>query len=711
MLTPAEYIKAGFRVAPIKKGGAHPPFDNWQNREFKVRDFKQGHSIAIVCGKPDRNPVVDVDLDHELAIRLASAVLPNTGCVFGRLSAPSSHRLYRSKGATHKWHVNGIGMLVELRSKGATTLVPPSVHSDSGEERAWEECKPAQMQAVSYKELKKACNVLASAALLAHHWPTRGMRHEYALGVGGWFAKEMGQSVAQVEKIIRKMMSCVTDEEPDDRIRAAKESAEKHHAGNNVSAFNTLEPIMGKPHAIILRQWSDKPTKGGAKPAGKNQSESIDEDADSIPAGSIGVTEALSRMSVDVRCNLRTMGSEFRIDNKELARKLRHPPKEDWIEDSDDLDAVLRVTTETTMTFGSGKSMRPASFSIQKWNDGILYARSENMVDPFMVWLESLPNWDGKDRLWDLVDTIWELAYPAEKDYSCWALATRLIAAVARTYEPGSIADEMIILQSNREGIMKSTSIGLMFPSDSKLELRRSAWLHEGLKLDVFDPRQPLENIGQAVFVEASEMQGGRKADVERLRSWLSQRRDRHRFAYAKKPVTIPRRFIIFGTANPVECLPSDTGDMRRYLPVSLKKRLNGHEAREWFNNNREQLWAEALEHYKNGATHYLEETGAIREQHRNAVNRHRGGAAAAEYAADRIFDKMEDPIKQMIEHDTQGRPFVRSTEIHRVADELSMGKGEVHLIWKGLRLRGWNSTVLWIGGKSTRVWMEDETK
>ena len=405
------------------------------------------------------------------------------------------------------------------------------------------------------------------------------------------------------------------------------------------------------------------------------------------------------------------MSSEFRISSDVLKKKLRNPTNNDWVEDSDDLEAVLRVTTESRLSFTNGKKTCHAYFSKQKWEDGIMFARSEHMIDPFQEYLESCRKHDGKSRIWNIPTTLWKLRYPEEEEYTGWAFASRIIAAVDRTFNPGAIADEMIILQSNEEGILKSTSIGLMFPKDSKMQRRRSAWLHEGLRLDAFDPRAPLESIGQAVFVEAGEMQGRRKADVDKLKNWLSQRHDQHRFAYGRTVRHLPRRFVVFGTANEVDCLPADMGDGRRYLPIALERGMSGDEAREWFDGNREQIWAEALANYRDGAKHYLPETGTIREQHGMAVARHRGGAVMAEYMADSVIDKCWEPSVALVYQDNKGRYYIKSADLIRVAlTHVGIKADGMHNVYKGLKVRHWYpGTTRDTNGKVVRGWIKGD--
>ena len=712
MLTPREYLDNGFKIAPVRKGEQYPPFENWTNREFKASEFKSHHGIAIVCGRPENNPIVDIDLDIPEAVRLAPLLLPNTGCIFGRLTNPKSHYLYRANGPTKKWKQNKIGCIAEIRGLKAITVAPPSPHHKTGEDREWDICLPKQIQVIGYDELVDKINTLASCAMLASLWPTAGMRHDYALGVGGWLAKELDIPTDDVRRIMKKMMQFVKDEEHDDRIRAAVESAESHFAGKKISAFNTLEPIIGKAHAITLRRWSKRPTlSGGSSSNSSNDVRTESNEGNPIRGTGEGVVDALDRLEVEIRCNVRTMSNEFRILNSELKKKLSNPTSEEWIEDSDDLQAVLRVTTESQLVFASGKKITHAYFNKMKWDEGLMFARSENMIDPFKMWLEKCKPWDNKSRIWEVPTTIWNLRYPEEEEYSGWAFASRLIAAVDRTYNPGAIADEMIVLQSNEEGILKSTSIGLMFPPDLKTQRMRTAWLHEGLRLDAFDPRAPLESIGQAVFVEASEMQGSRKADVDKLKSWLSQRFDQHRFAYGKVARHLPRRFIVFGTSNPVDCLPADMGDGRRYLPIALKRGMNGAQAREWFDGNREQLWAEALSHYRDGCTHYLPDSGTIREQHGWAVSRHRGGAVMADYVAEQVLDKCYEPSYDVVYSDSKGREYIKSSDLLRTAfNAVGLKPGEMHNVYKGLKLKNWSpGTTRDSKGKVVRGWIKEK--
>jgi hypothetical protein len=110
-----------------------------------------------LLGEPS-NQLVDVDLDHSLAIALAPQHLPSTGAVFGRKSKSRSHWLYYTEVLTdmRQWRLPGRKMVVELRSTGGQTVFPGSIHP-SGEAIRWEkDGEPAVVDPVSLTKCLQA---------------------------------------------------------------------------------------------------------------------------------------------------------------------------------------------------------------------------------------------------------------------------------------------------------------------------------------------------------------------------------------------------------------------------------------------------------------------------------------------------------------------------------------------------------------------------
>jgi len=146
------YTRRGWRVIPVPFRSKKPGLRGWQKLRLD-EDALSEHfgdepkNIGVLLGEPS-DWVVDVDLDHPRALDLAKDFLPETPAVFGRAGKPRSHWLYRVTApvATQKHKSKSAGMIVELRSTGAQTIVPPSAH-ESGESIVWstEGADPAEV--------------------------------------------------------------------------------------------------------------------------------------------------------------------------------------------------------------------------------------------------------------------------------------------------------------------------------------------------------------------------------------------------------------------------------------------------------------------------------------------------------------------------------------------------------------------------------------
>ena len=96
-----------------------------------------------------------------------------------------------------------------------------------------------------------------------------------------------------------------------------------------------------------------------------------------------------------------------------------------------------------------------------------------------------------------------------------WASVFVLLGAVWRTYEPGTKLDEMPVL-NGEQGCGKSTALRLLLPPE------HPEWFADGLHL-ASDPRTRVEALQGRVIVEASEMAGITRAELESLKAFLSR--------------------------------------------------------------------------------------------------------------------------------------------------------------------------------------------
>jgi hypothetical protein len=201
-------------------------------------------------------------------------------------------------------------------------------------------------------------------------------------------------------------------------------------------------------------------------------------------------------------------------------------------------------------------------------------AARSNPRHPIRDYLARL-RWDGTPRL----DT-WLATYLGAPDtkYTRTVGAIVLVAAVRRVRQPGCKFDEMLVLESG-QGTAKSTALSVLSVRDE--------WFSDDLPLSA-DTKRLMEALAGRWIVEAGELRGMRKGDVEHLKSFLSRRVDRARLAYGRLTTEAQRQCVIIGTTNSDRYLRDSTGN-RRYWPVAV-----GEIDVAAIRRDRDQLWAEA---------------------------------------------------------------------------------------------------------------------
>jgi hypothetical protein len=181
-------------------------------------------------------------------------------------------------------------------------------------------------------------------------------------------------------------------------------------------------------------------------------------------------------------------------------------------------------------------------------------------VKEYLDWQKVV--WDGVPR----IDT-WLSQYAGVEDtpYARAVGAIFMIAAVRRIMHPGCKFDEMLTLESDKQGIMKSTLL-------AELAVNRE-WFTDSVSLSA-DDKVVIEQTAGKWIVEASELGGMRKAEVEKVRAQLSRTTDSARPAYGKTNVDRPRQFVFAGTTNGSKnsTYLNDPAGFRRIWPVEATK-------------------------------------------------------------------------------------------------------------------------------------------
>jgi Bifunctional DNA primase/polymerase, N-terminal len=278
-----KYTARGWRCIPVPHGAKIPVVKGWQDLRLEAEDlpahFGNGDNIGLLNGEPSGN-LVDVDCDAPEAVAAAPAFLPPTGRIHGRPGKRESHRWYVPSGPlkteqfqfTEPRETDSEGkaktsktMMVELRSTGSQTEVPPSVHP-SGETYSWTQWgDPGQ---VSAAELRQAVARLAACALIARHWPGTGSRHDAALALAGMLLRA-GWTVEDTDHFIVTTARVAGDEEAEKRKYAA-ETKQKLDDGEEVTGAPKLMELLPNGEAVVkqVRDWLGlKAASGGQRGA------------------------------------------------------------------------------------------------------------------------------------------------------------------------------------------------------------------------------------------------------------------------------------------------------------------------------------------------------------------------------------------------------------------------------------------------------------
>lgn len=227
--------------------------------------------------------------------------------------------------------------------------------------------------------------------------------------------------------------------------------------------------------------------------------------------------------------------------------------------------------------------------------DGVM--KRKNSFHPIVDYIESL-SWDGVER----IETLF-IDYLGAQDNEYVRAVTRksLIACVARIMEPGVKFDNIVTLVG-RQGTGKSTIIN---------KLGRD-WFSDNFSFHMLsggNGKQAQEQIQGVWILEIGEMAGLKKAEAEAAKSFLSAQFDEFRPSYGREKVVRPRQMVPFGTSNDLGFLKMVAGGNRRIWPVDIH--FTTPRLSVWFDLTSQvvgQIWAEALEYYREGEELHLPE-------------------------------------------------------------------------------------------------------
>jgi len=237
--------------------------------------------------------------------------------------------------------------------------------------------------------------------------------------------------------------------------------------------------------------------------------------------------------------------------------------------------------------------VRYVPFSNRNHDVSFTKVADDRRFHPIRDYLDGLPAWDGIERIPTLLVRCLQAD---DTPYTRAVTRKTFAAAVARIYRPGTKFDSVLVFDG-AQGIGKST----LFK-----DLVGDEYYSETLSLTDMDDKSGAEKLQGFWVVEIGELAGMKKADIEKVKAFLSTSDDKYRPSYGKTVESHPRQCIIIASVNGERGYLRDVTGNRRFWIVKVHQE---EQVKKWAftPEERDQIWAEAKAIWKSGEKLYLE--------------------------------------------------------------------------------------------------------
>ena len=332
-------------------------------------------------------------------------------------------------------------------------------------------------------------------------------------------------------------------------------------------------------------------------------------------------------------------------------------PQRQW-KDADDVLLQLYMQRHVGLT----------KIGVQTCHDAALVAAFHATRNECKDWLAGL-RWDGVNRLAHLMSEGFGAAEDAytEAVGRCW-----VISMVARVMRPGCKVDTVPVLEGS-QGAGKSSGLSIL----------GGKWFvecHESvMSKDFYGVLQG------HMLVEIAEMHSFTRAEVERIKGIISNQMDRYRKAYGRNTEDHPRQTVLVCTTNRDDWQKDDTG-ARRFWPVRC-----GKVDLDWLRHNREQVFAEAVQLYREGCSWW---------------------DVPAEQQAQEVDERRDvDAWESVIDAWLAGVDRPTTSEILSDCLKIELGRQDQMVqkrVARVMRVLGWRQHVTKIGARNVRAWVRN---
>jgi len=318
--------------------------------------------------------------------------------------------------------------------------------------------------------------------------------------------------------------------------------------------------------------------------------------------------------------------------------------------------------------------------TIEKTAKAIQVAANESKFHSAKEYFSSLV-WDGQCRLETFLAKYLQCKVE-HPDYLSFVFTKWMTAAVKRIMEPGCKFDHVLILESQKQGLYKSSLLKTLATFNGE------TYHSDAVNISDIGNKDTALKLQGNMIVELAELTGFSKQDDEVIKNWITQQIDEVRIPFSRETSRFKRQFVFAATTNNHDYLKDPTGN-RRYWPVTLEHQIDLAK----IEAVKGQLWAEAYWLYKDGL--YIGPTNEENE--------------LAEYERNKRLtaDAWEDDVISIATK--LGDNFKVNEILNRMTGLRTNEKNEktVRRVSKILKMNGYDNSPKWDAdqSKSVRLW------
>ena len=287
----------------------------------------------------------------------------------------------------------------------------------------------------------------------------------------------------------------------------------------------------------------------------------------------------------------------------------------DWETARDNLPAILARRCNDATSVGISNREADSFFSEY-------LSEKQNLIDPILDWLRSLPRWAGRDRISDLMYVFQDTSHLSYIMVKKW-----LIQCVALSDNDGTRPSYGVLVLQGEQGTGKTSTLRGLVPT----KLWSQGGFKDGMHIDNITSRDTIMTATSSWITELGEIDSTFKKGQQELRAFITTTSDRYRIPYGHEPQYFPRRTSFCATVNGQQFLRDPEGNRRFWVLQIQEPRYSNamiQRFHEKFGDPQDpyrdetaicQLWAQAIYYFQSGEQYYLTPQEVEESERRNA--------------------------------------------------------------------------------------------